>query len=164
MKMKKTLSLCLAAGLAVSSTLAMAQGGPPRDNNGGPGGQGGPQGQRPGGPGGPGGGQQAQRPPQGGPGGGNQGHRPQVQPPRGHAGGPGRPGPGGPDNWQHPDWRRGDRMPQQYRGHNYVIDNYRDYRLGPPPRGYHWVGVGGDFLLVAITTGVISQIVLGAGR
>ncbi|MBF3541931.1 RcnB family protein, partial [Burkholderia pseudomallei] len=26
------------------------------------------------------------------------------------------------------------------------------------PRGYHWVGIGGDYLLVRISTGVILQI------
>jgi Ni/Co efflux regulator RcnB len=55
-------------------------------------------------------------------------------------------------------------VPPQYRDRQYVVEDYRQYRLNPPPRGYHWVGVGGDFLLVAITTGVISQIVLSGGR
>ncbi|AIU25755.1 RcnB family protein [Pandoraea pnomenusa] len=152
MKMRNTLSLCLAAGLAVSSTMTLAQGGPPP--MGGPGDRGGPPGQRPGGPHGPHGG-----PP---------GHGPQKGHMNGPRGGPpprAQPGPGpDQDSWQHPNWRRGDRVPQQYRDRQYVVDDYRQYRLNPPPRGYHWVGVGGDFLLVAITTGVISQIVLGSGR
>ncbi|QHE92805.1 RcnB family protein [Pandoraea fibrosis] len=144
MKMRKTLSLCLAAGLAVSSSLAFAQGGPPPQGR--PDDRGGPPGQRPGGP-------------HGGP----PGHSPQHGGPKGQHGGPPPRGPAE-DTWQHPDWRKGDRVPQQYRDRQYVVEDYHQYRLNPPPRGYHWVGVGGDFLLVAIGTGLISQIVLGSGR
>lgn len=155
MKMRKILTLSLAAGLAVSSALAMAQGGPPQDNRGGPG---------QGGPGGGKGGPQQNHGPQGGP----QAHGPSQQGNRGPQHGGPAPrqqarGPA-PDNFDHQDWRRGGRMPDQYRGRNYVVDNYRDYHLAPPPRGYHWVGVGGDYLLVAISTGIIANIVLNGGR
>lgn len=59
----------------------------------------------------------------------------------------------------HADWRRGGRVPQEYRGRNYVVEDWRGYRLQQPPRGYQWVGVGGDFVLAAIATGVIAQII-----
>ena len=36
----------------------------------------------------------------------------------------------------------------------------RGHHLRQPPRGYHWVQSGNDFLLVAITTGVIASILL----
>src|SRR5512142_1792374 len=36
-------------------------------------------------------------------------------------------------------FRRGDRLPPEYRHRNYVIDDWRGYHLRPPPRGYHWV-------------------------
>jgi len=36
--------------------------------------------------------------------------------------------------------------------------------LQQPPRGYHWVGVNGDYVLAAIATGVIAQIVLSNGH
>ena len=55
---------------------------------------------------------------------------------------------------------RGQRLPAQYRGHQYVVDDWRGHRLSAPPRGYHWVQNGGDYLLVAITTGVILQLLL----
>lgn len=57
-------------------------------------------------------------------------------------------------------WRRGGRLPPEYRSRNYVVNDYRAYRLQPPPRGYQWIGVGGEFALAAIATGVIAQIVL----
>ncbi|CAA2100135.1 RcnB family protein [Variovorax paradoxus] len=61
----------------------------------------------------------------------------------------------------HAEWRRGGRVPQEYRGRNYVVQDWRAYRLQQPPRGYQWVGVGGDFVLAAIATGVIANIIAG---
>ena len=58
------------------------------------------------------------------------------------------------------NWRRGDRVPPQYRSSQYVVDNWRDHHLKAPPRGYHWVQVGGDYVLVAIATGIILQLLL----
>ena len=57
----------------------------------------------------------------------------------------------GPDRGFH----RGDRLPREYRTYHYVVDDWRGHRLSAPPRGYHWVQYGGDYLLVAIATGVI---------
>ena len=61
----------------------------------------------------------------------------------------------------HSEWRRGGRVPAEYRGRNYVVQDWRAYRLQQPPRGYQWVGVGGDFVLAAIATGVIANIIAG---
>jgi Ni/Co efflux regulator RcnB len=58
------------------------------------------------------------------------------------------------------DFRRGDRLPREYRSRQYVVDDWRGHRLSAPPRGYHWVQAGGDYVLVAITTGVILQLLL----
>lgn len=55
-------------------------------------------------------------------------------------------------------WRRGGRLPPEYRHRAYVVDDWRVHRLRPPPRGYQWVAVGGDYLLVAIATGVILEV------
>jgi Ni/Co efflux regulator RcnB len=59
----------------------------------------------------------------------------------------------------HAEWRRGGRVPTEYRGRNYVVNDWRGHRLQAPPRGYQWVGVGGDYVLAAIATGVIAQII-----
>ena len=58
------------------------------------------------------------------------------------------------------NWVRGSRIPPQYRTRHYVVNDWRGHRLAPPPRGYHWVQNGGDYLLVAIATGVIAQLIL----
>ena len=61
----------------------------------------------------------------------------------------------------HAEWRRGGRVPSEYRGRQYVVNDWRGHRLQQPPRGYRWVGVGGDFVLAAVATGLIAQIVIG---
>lgn len=51
-------------------------------------------------------------------------------------------------------------MPMQYRSHQYVVDDWRGHHLTQPPRGYHWVQSGGDYILVAIATGIILQLLI----
>ena len=58
-------------------------------------------------------------------------------------------------------WVKGYRVPPQYRGPQYVVQDWRSHRLSAPPRGYHWVQYGGDYMLVAIASGVIAQLILG---
>jgi Ni/Co efflux regulator RcnB len=57
-------------------------------------------------------------------------------------------------------WYRGDRLPPQYNSRSYVVDDWRGHHLSAPPRGYHWVQSGGDYVLVAIATGIIASILL----
>jgi Ni/Co efflux regulator RcnB len=59
-----------------------------------------------------------------------------------------------------PSWQRGDRLPPEYRAPQYVVEDWRGHHLSAPPRGYHWVQNGGDYLLVAVTTGVILQMLM----
>jgi Ni/Co efflux regulator RcnB len=55
---------------------------------------------------------------------------------------------------------KGQRLPVEYRHTNYVVDDWRSHNLRAPPRGYHWVQTGGDYVLVAIATGIILQLLL----
>ncbi len=55
---------------------------------------------------------------------------------------------------------RGERLPVEYRHRHYVVDDWRGHHLSAPPRGYHWVQAGGDYVLVAIATGIIVQLLL----
>lgn len=58
-------------------------------------------------------------------------------------------------------WVRGERFQDHYHGRVIVVNDYRSYRLRPPPRGYHWVrDDNNNLLLVAIATGVITDMVL----
>jgi Ni/Co efflux regulator RcnB len=55
---------------------------------------------------------------------------------------------------------RGQRLPTQYRSRQYVVNDWRSHQLHAPPRGYHWVQTGGDYVLAAIATGVILELLL----
>lgn len=56
-------------------------------------------------------------------------------------------------------WAKGQRFDRRYAANYRVINNYRDYRLAPPPRGYHYVRSGNDAVLVAITSGIIGAVI-----
>lgn len=58
---------------------------------------------------------------------------------------------GGPRHWE-----RGYR----YDGPMYIVNDYRSYRLAPPPYGYRWVRNDGNYLLVSIGDGVILDMVI----
>ena len=66
----------------------------------------------------------------------------------------------GPGAGRNHDFYRGDRLSSEYRHQSYVVDDWRGHRLSAPPRGYHWVQTGPDYMLVAITSGIIAQILL----
>ena len=57
-------------------------------------------------------------------------------------------------------FRRGGRLPADYRSRQYVVDDWRGHHLTAPPRGYHWVQTGADYVLVAVATGIIADILL----
>lgn len=61
------------------------------------------------------------------------------------------------DNQRH--WSRGDRLSSQYRGDQYVVSDWRGNHLRKPGRGQHWVRRNNQFILVAITSGLIADAV-----
>lgn len=63
-------------------------------------------------------------------------------------------------NARGPEFRRGGYIPREFRNRHYVVNDYRAYRLAPPPRGQQWVQVGGDYVLIGIATGLIASVIL----
>ncbi len=57
-------------------------------------------------------------------------------------------------------WHKGDRLPTNYRSNQYVVSDWKARHLRQPPRGYHWVNVNGDYVLAAVATGVIADLLL----
>ncbi|WP_293903336.1 RcnB family protein [Phenylobacterium sp.] len=55
-------------------------------------------------------------------------------------------------------WRRGGYVPSAYRGY-YVQDPYY-YGLAQAPRGYRWVYADGNFVLMALATGLIANVIV----
>ncbi|MBB4477720.1 RcnB family protein [Rhizobium etli] len=60
-----------------------------------------------------------------------------------------------------PHWKKGYRVNSSERRRFSNVNDYRRYRLAPPPRGYRWVRADNDFLLIGITNGVISNVIVG---
>lgn len=59
-----------------------------------------------------------------------------------------------------PEFRRGGYIPYEYRSHQYYVNDWRGHHLSAPPRGYQWVQVGSDYVLIAIATGLIANLIL----
>ena len=63
--------------------------------------------------------------------------------------------------YSQPRWARGVRYYDNGYAPTYVIQDYRGYGLRAPPRGYHWRrSDAGDYLLVAVATGIIADLIL----
>jgi Ni/Co efflux regulator RcnB len=63
-----------------------------------------------------------------------------------------------PHGWHAHHWRRGERLPPDYRASAYIIPDPVVYRLRPPPRGYYWVRVDNNAVLAAVATGVVLDV------
>jgi Ni/Co efflux regulator RcnB len=57
-------------------------------------------------------------------------------------------------------YHKGDRLPAKEHTKQYVVNDWHGHNLRAPPKGYHWVQSGDDFVLAAIATGVIADILL----
>ena len=61
----------------------------------------------------------------------------------------------------HPRWVRGGRYYGAGYAPTYVVNDWRGYGLRTPPRGHYWRrSDSGDYLLVALATGIIADIIL----
>ncbi|MCH4545842.1 RcnB family protein [Rhizobium changzhiense] len=58
-------------------------------------------------------------------------------------------------------WKRGYRVNASERRRFSNVNDYRRYRLAPPPRGYRWVRADNDYLLIGVTSGIISSVIAG---
>jgi Ni/Co efflux regulator RcnB len=56
-------------------------------------------------------------------------------------------------------WNKGHRLSSAERRQLRNVSDYRRYRLSAPPRGYRWVQVDNQFLLIGVTSGIISSII-----
>jgi Ni/Co efflux regulator RcnB len=56
-------------------------------------------------------------------------------------------------------WSRGQYLPPEARGA--MIQDFARYHLRRPPRGYYWYRAGDDYVLAAVATGVIFEVIQG---
>ena len=60
---------------------------------------------------------------------------------------------------QAPRYYRGGYLPREYLSSNYYVNNWQAYPgLYAPPYGYQWVDTGSDFVLAALATGLIANL------
>lgn len=57
------------------------------------------------------------------------------------------------------EWAYGQRMPSYYRSNQYVVNNYDQYGLRAPPRGYQYVRSGNDVVLSNSSNGLITAVI-----
>ena len=57
------------------------------------------------------------------------------------------------------NWGFGDIMPRAWWTPDYRIDNWWEFGLSRPPRGYGWVRSGDDALLIDLNSGRVAQVV-----
>jgi hypothetical protein len=56
------------------------------------------------------------------------------------------------------DYQRGERIDPEFRNRQFVVDDWRQHGLKPPPRGYHWVGLTGRYYLVRSSTWTVERL------
>jgi Ni/Co efflux regulator RcnB len=60
----------------------------------------------------------------------------------------------------HHRYHKGERLREEERRDEYVVNDWHARNLREPPRGYHWVRNGDDVVLAAIATGVIADVIV----
>ena len=84
--------------------------------------------------------------------------------PEWHHGGPPsfRPGPdrGNSFAWQGHHFEPGRRFPHDFHGPRYRVDDWHRRGLPAPPYGQRWSYIDGNYVLVAVATGIITSIIL----
>ncbi len=60
------------------------------------------------------------------------------------------------------DFRRGHAVPQNYRGDQYRVNDWRARGLSQPPQGHYWANINGNYVLMAAATGIITSIILNS--
>jgi Ni/Co efflux regulator RcnB len=60
----------------------------------------------------------------------------------------------------HHDWRRGGHIARNDWNRGQRVTDWRNRHLQAPPRGYEWRRVDNNYVLAAVTTGLIASIIL----
>jgi Ni/Co efflux regulator RcnB len=55
-------------------------------------------------------------------------------------------------------WHHGD----HYNGGRQVVNNWQYYHLHQPPAGYEWVQDGSQFVLIAVASGIVADVIANA--
>lgn len=58
-----------------------------------------------------------------------------------------------------PHFRQGRPLPPQFRGEGYQVNDWHKRGLKAPPPGHRWMNVEGNYVLIAVATGVIASVI-----
>lgn len=61
----------------------------------------------------------------------------------------------------HREWRSGVVVEPRFRGDRYWVTDWHARHLYAPPRDHRWLYINGDYVLIAVATGVIVNILAG---
>lgn len=89
----------------------------------------------------------------------NHQHGGDIVPPQANNGRPQQSSQGKQPHRQQADFRKGRPLPQQYRGAGYQVNDWQKHGLKAPPSGHRWMNVNGNYVLIAIATGVIASVI-----
>lgn len=57
-------------------------------------------------------------------------------------------------------FRPGGRYPHRYYQDRYWVNDWHRHGLGTPPHGQRWANINGNYVLIAVATGVITSLIL----
>lgn len=60
-----------------------------------------------------------------------------------------------------PHWEKGERVPNEYRGDQYAVGDWKGNHLRRPARGEHWIHVGDRFMRVRNSNGLVVEMRMG---
>ncbi|WP_261642748.1 RcnB family protein [Erwinia mallotivora] len=58
-----------------------------------------------------------------------------------------------------PQFRKGHALEARYRGDGYRVNDWQKHGLKAPPPGHRWQNVDGNYVLIAVATGVITSVI-----
>ncbi|QOW50958.1 MULTISPECIES: RcnB family protein [unclassified Acinetobacter] len=59
------------------------------------------------------------------------------------------------------DWRSGQNVPSEYRGHRYKGDHIKYKKLSKPGKNQQWIKVNGDYILMNAVSHAMIKIIAG---
>ncbi|MEN4834461.1 RcnB family protein [Pantoea vagans] len=62
------------------------------------------------------------------------------------------------------DFERGKPVPEDFRVVDHSIENWNDKGLPPPPDGQRWAYIDGNYVLIAVKTGIVTSIILNSAN
>ncbi|WP_380184316.1 RcnB family protein [Kalamiella sp. sgz302252] len=60
---------------------------------------------------------------------------------------------------QHQAFHKGRPLPEKYRGEGYQVNDWHKRGLKAPPAGHRWQNIDGNYVLIAVATGVITSVI-----